>query len=241
MKIFVGITSCDRPESLSRLLSQLQSAEYAGSNLEVHVLDDRSATRQQMQAWDCFKRPGWAFRSVPRKRGKYDFWRTHNDLMALFLDSDASVYMCLPDDVELSGALFPVVEALFAMGACEVLNLHRDHRVHSSCWGSKPAEVVREVEGVCVDLVRTDWVDGVFVANRRAVRKAHPLNPIKRRWSTYPDLGSGVGEAMSWALRLRRIPIFHATRSLVRHLNLRSQMNPVARRKDPLETLDYLP
>lgn len=243
MTYFVGIVTCNRRREVQGLLEQLSLQSYEHPGLSVMVIDDASDETliETVRGQELFRRLDWSYFKHRERYGKPRFWETYDELLQAFLSSGADHFVSLPDDCTLSRAFFRALDTLFAMGV-NVINFHRDSRHAHGCWCSGPPArtgLQLEVDGVSMTVDRVGWVDGFTAASRSAVETIGRLERVDRDWVAHPQLGSGVGHQVTMRLRAAGVPVHSPSRSLVRHLEGLSQMNPVARKKHALETMDF--
>jgi hypothetical protein len=146
----------------------------------------------------------------------------------------------LPDDVELCSRLVQRArETFFGIRGDRraiSLNLLVDaSREHEPCWTNYAPRPYGNV-------VRTQWVDGAFYAPRAFFHSiAWNVDPVpEQRWLDSPLSGSGVWAQVSRRLHRRGFGMYRVKDSLVNHLELESQMNPEARRENPLTSVRFV-
>jgi len=109
-----------------------------------------------------------------------------------------------------------------------MLGLQADARMGKPQWRSK------EPSHVGTDLWLHHWTEFFFIADHRfflALSKTiFPVSP--ERWTNAPLLGSGVAEQV--CRRFRFYSVYNVRRSLVRHLQVKSEMNYELRLKQKI-------
>ncbi len=253
MSFFVGITTCDRPWGVHDVLMQLPP--YAPQRPRVHVVDDTGFASHPLGGLLERTRellaitPYWTFSQHAERYGKERFWKTYNELLALFLSGDSDYFVSLPDDCEIASVVGPPPKGFFRwlekfLERAPVVNFHRDTgRIFHGQWGSPmpalaPWKVELDGKWMGADIV--GWVDGFTAMHRHVAEDIYPLAPITRRWDLNPELGSGVGAQITARLAKHGHQVVRPHKSLVRHLPGPSIMNPAAREKHPLATVDFI-
>ena len=162
--------------------------------------------------------------------------------LGFFQTSGVHRVLCLlfwQDDVRLCTDFFGRAESLWN-GITDTrkvsLNIFVDEsRVSGPVWTKVEPKQVGNVW-------KTQWVDGLYIANRRyleALRYSVP--PVSAsRWKRDPSLSSGVGQNISLKLHRASFGMYRVDKSLVVHVEAKSQLNPIARRQQPLRATRYI-
>lgn len=231
-RIYIAITTYNRPRQLRRLLESL--ARYSHRHdVSVHVYDDGSTEDYGfVEEFDV--------RYVKTSHhGKEQYWRLITQVFEDIRPTAADYYVLLPDDAEpVEGFLDLGIRAYETIADQQkiCLSLLTDSgRLPQPRWGSSGPT---RVEFAGTPFYRTQWVDMLFIA-RKAFFEAvkYRIDPISPgRWKgTENELSSGVGQNLSRRLSCR-YHLYHVERSLVHHGAHRSMMNPEIRRKHPIIT-----
>jgi FkbM family methyltransferase len=238
--ICVAITTCDRPELLGRLLDDLER-EMPPEGIDVRVYDDASA-RSYANIEARLRARGWSYLRASRRHGKQEWWRWWNTILADLRSTNASTFVVLQDDMRLCRDFVSRSRALWSSitdPRKASLFLHLDECT-TPVGGTRWTPVrTRQVGAV----FESGWVDcTAFLCERRTLDalawKVDPISPA--RWRPNPLLGSGVGAQLSARLHRRRLTMYRANESLTLHADGVSQMNPDARRRQPMRTVRFV-
>ena len=238
--VCIAITTFDRPELLERLLDDLER-ERPPEGVQVRVYDDASSL-SYAHIETRLRARGWTYLRAARRHGKQDWWRWWNTILADLRATEASTFVVLQDDMRLCRDFLSRSRALWTAIADPrkaSLFLHVDEcttGVGESRWTpvrTRPAGAVSEC----------GWVDCTAFLCERAMFDAlgWKVDPISRaRWRSNDLLGSGVGAQLSARLHRRRLTMYRVDESLTLHAEGASQMNPAARRRQPMRTMRFV-
>lgn len=235
----VVVHSCERPLHLRRLLGDLAAAADEGARLDVRVYDDASTADLSAVAALVAQR-GWRLVRAAERHGKRRFgeWlgRAWHELREVPADR---LLVFLQDDVRLCRDFFGRAAALWRGiddGARVALSVLVDgSRGHGPCWTGVAPERVGAVW-------RTQWVDGIYVADRRLLAALDFAVPsiAGDRWARDATVSSGVGQAVSTRLHAAKLSMYQVHESLVAHGDGPSQMNPEARAREPMRAVRFV-
>ncbi|MCB9550352.1 MAG: hypothetical protein H6705_00260 [Myxococcales bacterium] len=235
----VVVHTCERPLHLRRLLGDLAAAADGGARLDVRVYDDASVA-DLSAARAIVAQRGWRFVRAAERHGKARFWAWFGQAWRDLRGVEAGrLLVFLQDDLRLCRDFFGRAAALWhgiEDPARVTLGVLVDgSRGHGPCWtGVTPARAGA--------VWRTQWVDGIYVADRRllaALDFTVPAIPAER-WAQDPSLSSGVGQALSTRLHAAGLSMYQVDESLVAHGEGRSEMNPVARAREPMGAVRFV-
>lgn len=244
-QISITITTYKRPRQLDRLVTQLQFAktQWEEKNpkeslvLFIHtIVDDEgnnkflhftpmvdSMTEVQFMDRNYGKKGYWAVFNTAYQCHKYNRDRYKIDHF-LFLQDDLQVQK------DFFERLFKVRRDTQRMGA-RVINLLTDGgRTNTQIWGSKKSQFLPAME-----VWNADWIDCNLAVSDEFIRRFRGLRAIpKSRWTKNPLLGSGVGQQLTEYCRKAGFRMLLPIRSLTRHEDNESLLNPEARKEVPL-------
>ena len=239
-RICVAITTYDRPDTLERLLEDLER-EAARVDLDVRIYDDCSPRGYEAIARRLRAR-GWTYVRAERRHGKEDWWGWWNAILADLRSTPASTFVVLQDDLRLCEGFFErTLELWSGIGDARKgsLFLHLDEAaaaLQRARWTNVRNRRVGPV-------VNCGWVDcTAFVCGRATLDALRwRLDPIARgRWQSNPLLGSGVGAQISMRLLRARLSMYRVDESLAVHVDGPSQMNREARMRQPMRTVHFV-
>ncbi len=235
----VVITTYDRPESLGRLLDDIEE-QWQGGGLSVLVFDDAS-TVDTAAIEARVRRSGWRYVRASRNHGKHGWWRWWNTILAELRRTTADRFVVLQDDVRLCDRFFERATEAWSRIADDrkaSLFLHvDDYSVELGMARWTPFRE-RPAHG----LVNCGWVDlTAFVCERRLFAALDwQLHPNAGRWGRDPLRGSGVGAQISTRLFAKGLAMYRTGESLILHTNTPSKMNAAARVRWPVRTLKFV-
>jgi FkbM family methyltransferase len=235
----VVITTYNRPESLARLIDDIERQPPPG-RVDVRVYDDAS-TLDYGAIRARLREHGWSYTRAELNHGRRGWWRWWNAILTDLARAPAERYVVLQDDVRLCDDFFDRALSLWdgiADPAKVSLYLHLDERraeLGSTCWTTTRARQAGAV-------VLCGWVDcAAFVCGRRMWDAlGWRLEPIPRRWYDQPERGSGVPWQISRRLHRQRLGMYRVGASLTVHDDSASQMNAPARLRVPMRTVRYV-
>lgn len=214
-KIAILMTTCNRPESLKKIIGDLER-ESGTYDLSFFITDD----------------------GILRNGKKY-YWKTINTLWNQARETNFDYYIQLPDDVQLEDRF--IEKAIQAWENIEdpgkiCLNLFLDgHRMGKTCWTNFWPQVHTFNEK---RYLKTQWMDLFYICNRNFFEqlqwRIQPVNP--ERWIINPELSSGVGQQISIRLHTRGWNLYQITDNQAEHLGDYSIMNPEIRMKEPIRS-----
>lgn len=237
----VVVTAYDRPDGLARVIDDLEREGLTGPR--VHVYDDASPHIDQ--ALDRRIRGlGCELHRAERNHGKRLWWQWWNTILADLKPTlpEDGLLLALQDDVRLCRNFTAQALDLFAgIDDPKRATLHLQVTAERAGIGTRCWTPVRATAHG--DVLRTGWVDmGAFLAHRRLFDALQwRLDPIPgSRWLRDDVLGSGVGEQISRRTYAAGLGMYQVRRSLVVHDHTTSQMNPSARFRWPMRTVDFV-
>ena len=239
--ISIAITTCNRPDGCLRLLEDIDRDTPDSKVIHVAVFDDGS-TADYSAVKRYLQTRGWLYFRAPQNHGKKLWWRWVNKVLTYWQAAPAAHYYFIQDDIRLCEDFFTRTIALWdTIRHRDKVSLYllRDasrSKVGMECWTSFKSRVEGKVE-------RTQWVDcNAFLCNTEFLtRLGASLHPIHtRRWDSNPTLSSGVGRQFSLRLDLAKGRLYRSLHSYVLHVDVKSQMNPEARKRDPLQAVRFI-
>jgi len=237
----VVVTAYNRPDGLARVLDDLEREGLAGPC--VHIYDDASPhpdTALERRIADL----GCTLRRAERRHGKHGWWMWWNTILADLksVAAEDELVLVLQDDVRLCRDFTSRALELFqGIDDVERASLHLHVSAERGALGTQCWTPVRAAH--FGNVLRTGWVDmGAFLGHRRLFEALQwRLDPISNsRWARQDVLGSGVGEQISRRAYAAGLGMYQVRRSLVVHDHTPSQMNPSARFRWPLRTVDFV-
>ena len=218
MKVLTVITSYNRKESLTNLLSKLDKQET-----DILIYDDNSDF--QLDRTDYIK--------LPFNYGKEYLWLKFKKIFAE-IPKHYDYFIILPDDVDISNDFIQNSVSLW----CELpdknkicLSLLSDIRIKNPNWTNfKP--IIKN------NYVQTQWNDLCFICEKEFF--SINIQPISlQRWQILQkqlkiNLGSGLGGQVSRYWHDKGKTMYHTKESVVYHEKGISMMNPEERIKNPL-------
>jgi hypothetical protein len=200
----------------------------------VTVYDDGSEDPNTVPKHLCAE-AGWTWISAVTPHGKENWWRWVSRIYADQRESNADLFVFLPDDVRLCQNFFKQALSVWStlVGNKLALNLLKDSR--ERCWGSKIGPLVASGRARL-----TGWIDGAFLCCRRYFEQLGWAVPEVdlHRWDKNKHLGSGVYAAVTEKLKGQHL--YGVVRSLLVHVQAPSVMNAAARETVPLKTQAFV-
>ena len=235
------VTAYNRPDGLARVLDDLEREGLAGPR--VHIYDDASphpdtAVEQRIADLGCTPH------RAEHHHGKHAWWRWWNTIFADLksVSAEDELVLVLQDDVRLCREFTGRALELFqGIDDPHRATLHLHVAAERAGFGTRCWTPVRAAP--VGDVLRTGWVDmGAFLAHRRLFAALRwRLDPVpSARWAHQDALGSGVGEQISRRAYAAGLGMYQVRRSLVVHDDTPSQMNPTARSRWPMRTVEFV-
>ena len=237
----VVITTYDRPDSLGRLLDDIEE-QWQGGGLSVLVFDDAS-TVDTAAIEARVRRSGWRYVRASRNHGKRGWWRWWNTILAELRRTTADRFVVLQDDVRLCDRFFERATR----------GVVTDRR--------RPQGVPLPPRRRLQRRARQGPVDAVSRERRRTVSSTAAGSTSRRSsanggcsprfdWRLHPNAGRWGRDPLRWVGR-RRTDQHPAVRpgaddvpdvaeSLIVHANTPSKMNAEARQRWPVRTLNFV-
>ena len=218
MRVLTIITSYNRKESLTNLLTKLDDQET-----DVIIYDDCSDF--QLDRSDYIK--------LDFNYGKEYLWLKFKKIFKE-IPKTYDYYIFLPDDIYISNSF--IYDSVYLWDKLPdknkiCLSLLTDLRVNSPNWTNfKP--IIQD------DYIKTQWNDLCFISNKEFFNI--DIQPISlERWqilakSLNMELGSGLGGQISRYWHDKGKTMYHVKDSLVKHGLCKSEMNPAERLANPL-------
>lgn len=214
-KIALLITTCNRAESLEKIISHLQK-EKEMYDLQFFIVDDGVL-----------------------KNGKKNYWKTINLLWSKIKDEHFDYYIQLPDDVQLEKEFIQKSIAAW----CHItdpkkicLNLFFDGlRKGKTCWTNFWPQVKLFKNR---RYLKTQWVDLFYICEKKFfMLQQWAVQPIhSSRWALNPEYSSGVGQQISMKMHKMNLHLYQVTEKLAEHIGEISIMNPGIRKAEPIES-----
>ncbi len=217
MKILTIITSYNRKKNLIKLANHI-----IRQGSEVIVFDDNSD----------FDLLNHYFIKLETHHGKKLAYKKFQNIFKWLKTTSYDYYILIPDDIQIDSKFINNSIATFKSinTSSKLLNLLTDNRLHSKQWTNfEPIEK----KGI----VQTQWTDLCFITNKQVIDMIQIKDVSPERWTNNDNLGSGVGGNLSRWLDSFGVCMFHPCKSIVKHGNLPSLMNPEERKNTPLKDL----
>lgn len=240
-RIRIRIKAYNRPRQLCNLLAdiaeQMRGVDVA---FDIIVFDDHSDL-DLGEAREMATVMGASWHRAAENYGKQRAWCWTNEIFkSLRPMRDGDIAIFLDDDMRLCDRFFGRVLRLWSrIKDKRKATLHLmvdEQRDDASCWtGFKPKKLDHRIR-------RTQWVDGSYVCDRRALEAIHyALEPIDpKRWKRHPNRSTGVGQQLSHRLHRLDMHMYQVYESLLVHVADESFYNPTERRKNPLRTVRFV-
>ncbi len=233
-ELLIVVMTYDRPDSCSKLMSQLQRAVSQGRHertalLVLHDACGRDYSGARAQASAVARSHLWL--DAKARLGKAQFWRSYQTALYVARRWQPARTLFLHDDVEFAADLLDEADAIWRATADDPLR-----RVLYLFSSSQDEEQGRWIEFRRRDLPEkrcrlTNWFDlQAFMVDREFFEllgyRMVPIHP--NRWKRKPTTSSGVGR--QFTLRLKgRATIYQAWPPLISHGAEPSIANPEAR------------
>lgn len=217
MKILTIITSYNRKKNLLKLANHI-----IRQGSEVIVFDDASD----------FDLLNHYFVKFETHFGKKLAWKKFQYIFSWLKTTEYDYYIFIPDDIQIDSKFISnsIKQFNSINTSNKLLNLLTDSRLYSEQWTNfKPREYK--------DVIQTQWTDLCFITNKKTVNNIYIQEVHPNRWLNNENLGSGVGGNLSRWLHNNGTSMFHPYKSIVKHGNLPSLMNPEERKNIPLKDL----
>lgn len=218
-RVRVSIATCERPELLDDLLSDLE--RKAGRvDIEVAVYqdncpDDYRVARERVIA------NGWSWHRFPERLGREQHWRLVDRELADCRQSAADWFVFLPDDVRLERlAICEAIDIYDRLDDPATLTLWRlkDHEGQTNWTGLLPID-----RGHAFEVFH---VDGIYLCRRNTLEFLDYACPTPNR-SRRRVTSSGVGRAMSLHLHAAGKRMYRVRKTLASPvIGVPSVMNP---------------
>jgi hypothetical protein len=218
-KVRVSIATCERPQLLDDLLSDLE--RKAGRvDIEVAVYQDH-CTDDYHDAHERVIANGWSWHRFPSRLGREEHWRLIDRELGDCRESAADWFVFLPDDVRLARlAICEAIDIYDRLDDPSTLTLWRlkDHEGQPNWTGLLPVEREHAFE--------VFHVDGIYLCRRDTLEflnySCPKPNPSRRR-----PTSSGVGRAMSLHLHAAGKRMYRVHKTLAAPvIGVPSVMNP---------------
>ena len=218
MKVLTIITSYNRKESLTNLLTKLDKQET-----DVIIYDDCSSFQLDRSDFIQFK----------INYGKEYLWMKFKYIFAS-VKKTYDYYIIIPDDIDISDSfIYDSVDLWQKLQDKNkiCLSLLTDGRVNKPNW-TNFNPIIKD------EYIRTQWNDLCFICEKEFFTV--DIQPISlQRWQILAksldiELGSGLGGMISRYWHKLGKTMYHTKESQVKHLNGVSMMNPKERLVNPL-------
>jgi len=237
MKILILITTYNRPDSLLKLLKELNEDVFSKA---VHLLIfDDASTEDYSQVKDYLtKNFMFDYFRNEKNGGRENYWQLVNAAFNEVRNHQFDYFMMIPDDVSIvDNFIFRAMQQWDSIKdnqkAC--LNLLNDYsRLNTTCWTAiKPKLVYYNGKPV----YQTGWIDMCFLATKSFFEIIdYSVYQVERIYQQNKKLSSGVGAQLSREVINARRTIYQVAKSLLIHGLHESKMHPQERVKTPLIT-----
>jgi len=234
--IHIIITTHNRPRDALRLLRDIDTGRGA-HDIRVFVYDDAStADYEPVRAF--LESRGWHYRREGQNQGKQGYYKIVTRTLQDAKHSGAAYYYFLQDDIRLCHRFFARTMDIWQGISDEMkgaLYLLKDTTWPNARWTKQ-----KPVHKGSVEL--TGWVDCAAFMFQEQLLDALRCRIVRPSdaWFANPKLSSGVGRFITRSLQRRKFTMYRATQSMVVHVQTPSLMNPSARDKTRMYTVDYI-
>jgi len=239
-RIYVAITTCERPEDVMLLLQDIKQS-LGEFEVRVIVYDDASAADYTL-AKTFIRDNGWQFINMKHRHGKHGYIKLMSRVFNDALRAAADYYYFIQDDIRLCSEFFGRTTTLWDdiddPKKATLFLLKDDSR---GATGVAPWTGVKATPAGRVD--RTQWVDGNAFMFGPNIRFAMPHGHIPRppsSWFFNPTHGSGFGRQVSRGLNDKGFNLYQSRQSYVAHVHRSSIMNPLTRAANPLSAISFV-
>ena len=224
MNVNILINTFKREQQLKNLIKNLKSHH----RIYITIVNDGSK-------YDIPLNENITYIQLGKNHGKKEYWKVVNTLFKNRVDAD--YYIMIPDDI--------IVDERFIDKAIHLWNCVNDpdkiclnllvdkSRKGKKCWtGYEPKR-----RTWCGNVYwKTQWVDMCFIAERKFFNEIQMINPINLTPKQLKTRGSGVGGQISKRLHEKGHAMYQLNKTLVKHGQFESVMNPELRKINPLKT-----
>jgi len=204
-KILFLISNYEREKMLVTLLDEIKAINSEQITADYIIFDDVSSY--------TLDDPKFIINS--EHRGKFNYWRTFDDMFKYCEQNYYDIYVFSPNDFHKYN-MNKIIEYGIKLAAQPYFfNTLNDGR--TTCWNrTKPIKLTNDINQIF-------FSDCGFVTNQLGLKalefKMLPIN------TTNPNISSQVGKQITNRLNMSNIPIFHPVKSLVYHGNHPSVMH----------------
>ena len=218
-KYLIAVSSFNRFEMVKGIYDALNCYE----NVEFAILNDKSTKGNY--AW--FKdKPKVTYLENEVNYGKKRYWASMNKLFNVFKNNNCNYLVQMDDDFYTHKDFIKLLDLEVSKFKGDVIVKYiHDASKGEYRWGSKY------------------WIDGGACYPRDFMQKInYQIDPIPMsRWQADPKLSSGVWSQVSKKIIDLNYITYETEFSLVKHLGTEeSMMNPEIRKKNKLETLNFI-
>jgi len=218
IKLLFIISNYEREEMLKNLLSEIKKNNNEKITIDYIIFDDVSS----------YKMDDPNFIINDSHRGKYEYWKTFNEMFKYCENTNYDIYVFTPNDFQNYK-----FERIFEYGMklkehYYIFNIINDGR--TMCWNNKsPINITNEVR-------LQYFTDCGFFTNYKTIMllefKVNEINHKKKISNS--TIGSLVGSQLTNRLNKLKVPIFTPINSIAYHGGHSSLMNPIEREKNKL-------
>ena len=233
MKLYVAVTTHNRPEDLKDLLFDLFIASPASCDTKVVVFDDGSDKSILPVLSPFIGSMDLTLFGYPYRHGKLGYTRLVSDVMLDARERDWDYFLHFQDDCRIqSDALLRWIRIFEAIDNPKkvCLSTRTENDFRQTRWGTKPGAQFRVADN---DVVPTGWVDGCFGCNRLGMNLLNYQvpSPDAERWVNTPNASSGLGVHLTkaWA----EYGVYQPVESISYQLTKTSVMQPEERKNNP--------
>jgi glycosyltransferase involved in cell wall biosynthesis len=223
----VIIPTFNRPQMLTELLDNIER-EKKNYKVLVVVFDDNSSQKADLTNYNIKKIV------MSPNMGKRKYYVLINATFSYIRNVNSKYFIYLPDDVKLIDNFFDETKRIYeSIGDPRkiCLNILTDCRVNRTNWTNFNSIDYGEY-------YHTQWNDLCFISERKFFDVLnYSIEKIpENRWSSNPNLSSGVGQQISVRLNKKGHNMYHTKTSMVYHGDHESKMNKIERTKISLLT-----
>ena len=215
VKILFLISNYEREKMLKRLLEEIKGYNSEQIIVDYVIFDDVSS----------YKLDDPKFIINPEHRGKFNYWKTFNDMFKYCEKNLYDIYVFTPNDF-VDYSIDKIVKYGTKLAKHQyIFNTLEDGR--DTCWNrTKPINLTNEVKQIF-------FTDCGFFTNQLTLKALEfKMNPIITANS---GISSQVGKQITNRINMLKIPIFHPVNSFVYHGYHNSLMNSTS--KNNLSTM----
>ena len=220
IKILFLISNFERKEMLEELLVEIKNVDIENVIIDYRIYDDVSS----------YKLNDTNFVINPEHRGKFDYWKTWNDMFGYCKDNLYDIYVFSPNDFQNYNFNEIIKYGMKLSNHKYIFNTLTDERTMS--WNNIPPIQITD------DVRLQFFSDCGFFTNYETLKSLDfKMTPIS---TNNPKMSSQVGKQITNRINNLKIPTFTTLKSIVSHGKHLSLMNPSEDRTNTLTPLNLI-